>query len=207
MINNAQLNIRDLSLQRGDRLLLEKLDISVSSGEAIEIRGPNGSGKTTLLRAIAGLHSPKSGTINISGGVDLEHSEYIGLLSHLDAIKPNETIEHQLHFWCELFCVSKVKLTTVVQKLKIKHLLGLLGGSLSAGQKRRVAIARIMLSERPIWLLDEPAAPLDDDGRKILGSILQEHLNNGGIIIAAVHDALPIKHSRVLQIDDIGGSK
>lgn len=205
MINNASLKIENLTLQRGDRLLLRDFSLSVRAGEVIELRGANGSGKTTLLRAIAGLHSPESGKIifaNENEG-EFENSDYIALLSHQDAIKPNESIIRQLEFWAEIFGAPKDKIDETAQKLTIKRLLLLMGGALSAGQKRRVAIARIMLSSRPIWLLDEPAAPLDSDGRKLLGEILQEHIDNSGIIIAAVHDDLPIKNARLVQIDGV----
>ena len=206
MINSVSLEIKNLSLQRGDRLLVRNLNLTAKAGEALELRGANGSGKTTILRAIAGLHKPKSGTIGFQGASEFENSDYIGILSHLDAIKPNEKIGRQLEFWAEIFCGSNAQISFIAEKLKIKHLLGLMGSSLSAGQKRRVAIARIILTQRPIWLLDEPAAPLDADGRNILGSILQQHLDGGGIIIAAVHDPLPLKNAKILQIDNLGGA-
>lgn len=200
MINNSSLRIENLSLQRGDRVLLRGFNLLAQAGEAIELRGANGSGKTTLLRAIAGLHEAKSGKIIFSGNDEFENSDYIGLLSHSDAVKANEMIGLQLDFWANIFGSNKGEIAEIAQKLKISRLLGLMGGSLSAGQKRRVAIARLLLSHRPIWLLDEPAAPLDIDGRDILGAVLNEHIALGGIIIAAVHDALPIKSVRKVQI-------
>ena len=203
VINNATLEIKNFTLQRGDRLLVRELSLALKSGDVLELRGANGSGKTTLLRAIAGLHQAISGSITFTGNDDFENKDYIGFMGHLDAIKPNETISQQLAFWAKFFGNNTAQISDIAEQLKISRILPLMGISLSAGQRRRVAIARIIIANRPIWLLDEPAAPLDNDGRKVLGEILNTHSKKGGVIIAAVHDALPCMGAKQLHLDDL----
>ena len=183
------LKIENLALQRGERLLVRNLSFELNAGDAIELRGANGTGKTTLLRAIAGLHTQKFGKIILSGNDDFENKDYLMFLGHSDAIKSNETIKHQLKFWADFFGATQDIIDKSVARLNIERILPLMGANLSAGQRRRVAIVRLLIAGRPLWLLDEPFAPLDNLGRKILGEILDEHRNSGGMIIAAVHDA------------------
>lgn len=183
------LKVENLALQRGERLLVRNLSFELNAGDAIELRGANGTGKTTLLRAIAGLHTQKFGEIILSGNDDFENKDYLMFLGHSDAIKSNETIKHQLKFWADFFGASQDIIDKSVARLNIERILPLMGANLSAGQRRRVAIVRLLIAGRPLWLLDEPFAPLDNLGRKILGEILDEHRNSGGMIIAAVHDA------------------
>lgn len=183
------LKIENLALQRGERLLVRNLSFELNAGDAIELRGANGTGKTTLLRAIAGLHTQKFGEIILSGNDDFENKDYLMFIGHSDAIKSNETIKHQLRFWADFFGANQDIIDKSVARLNIERILPLMGANLSAGQRRRVAIVRLLIAGRPLWLLDEPFAPLDNLGRKILGEILDEHRNSGGMIIAAVHDA------------------
>ena len=196
----ASLSLKDIALQRGDRLLIKGLSLNLEKGDAIELRGANGTGKTTLLRAIAGLHQQKFGQIVFSGLDDAANNEYVVLMGHLDAIKSNESVLAQLEFWADFFGTPKSEIKTHIKRLEIERLLPLMGGGLSAGQKRRVALVRALISKRPIWLLDEPFAPLDTKGRHILGKILDEHRENGGIIIAAVHDEPPCKPMQKLDL-------
>ncbi len=185
---NASLELENIALQRGDRLLVRNLSFVVNSGEAIELRGANGTGKTTLLRAIAGFHRPLLGAIKFTGNKDWANCDYLMYLGHNDAIKANESVAQQLNFWADFFGAPREKIADISARLNINRILPIQGGGLSAGQRRRVAIARIMLANRPLWLLDEPFAPLDKSGREVLGQILDEHRKKGGMIIAAVHD-------------------
>lgn len=185
---NAKLELKNIALQRGEKLLIKGLSFCIEQGGAIELRGANGIGKTTLLRAIAGLHSPKFGEIIFSGNQDFENSDYLMFLGHLDAIKANESVINQLEFWADFFGAPHENIYLAIRRLRIEHILPLMGANLSAGQKRRVALVRLMIANRPLWLLDEPFAPLDNLGRQILGEILDEHRAQGGMIIAAVHD-------------------
>ncbi len=175
------INVENLSLSRGERVLVRSLSFSLAAGQGLLLRGANGSGKTTLLRSLAGFITP------ISGAIKLDKNE-IQYLGHQDTIKPNENIRKQLAFWAKMYGASKNEIADIIDFMGIKHLLFLDGSNLSAGQKRRISLARLLLSKRKIWLLDEPAAPLDDKGRVLLGQIFDKHRQNGGIIIAAVHD-------------------
>lgn len=197
---SASLSLKDIALQRGERLLIRGLSLSLEKGDGVELRGANGTGKTTLLRCIAGLHQQKFGQVNLSGMDDAANNEYVVLMGHLDAIKSNESVLAQLEFWADFFGTARNEIMAHVKRLEIERLLPLMGGGLSAGQKRRVALVRALISKRPIWLLDEPFAPLDTKGREILGKILDEHRENGGIIIAAVHDNPPCKPMQKLDL-------
>lgn len=197
---SASLEINNLALQRGDRLLVRDLSFEIKSGEAIELRGANGTGKTTLLRAIAGFHNPIFGEIKFKGNEDWANCDFLMYLGHNDAIKANESVEQQLNFWADFFSSPRAKIAEISARLNINRILPIQGGGLSAGQRRRVAIARIMLANRPLWLMDEPFAPLDKNGREILGQILNEHRQNGGMIIAAVHDTPLGNEMRTLDL-------
>lgn len=175
------INVDNLSLARGERILVRSISFSLAAGQGLLLRGANGSGKTTLLRALSGFVSPLNGVIKL----DKNEIQYLG---HQDTIKPNENIGQQLEFWAKMYAATKSEIASIIDFMGIKHLLFLDGSNLSAGQKRRISLVRLLLSKRKIWLLDEPAAPLDEKGRKLLGQIFDKHRQNGGIIIAAVHD-------------------
>lgn len=199
---NTTITIENLSLQRGDRRLVDNLNLSLKSGDGLELRGPNGTGKTTFLRAIAGLHRPKSGKIIIDVGIDNEAYENLMFLGHSDGIKNNENVQTQLEFWADFFGAPKAKINDAIETLDIGYIANLAGGVLSAGQRRRVALARLLISGRPVWLLDEPAAPLDEKGRLKLGQLFDAHRDNGGIIILAAHDKPPGRDFEILKIDE-----
>jgi heme exporter protein A len=191
-----QVAVSDLSLVRGWRTLVNGLSFGVEAGGGLALRGPNGSGKTTLLRALAGLHTPRSGqiaiTINDGSTKEIEDaSSLIGFLGHLDAIKPGQPVREQLLFWASLAGDTRALPDSALQLVGLTRQADLPGGVLSAGQRRRLALARLVVSRRPIWLLDEPAAPLDADGRAMLGRLLDDHRARGGIVITAVHDTPP----------------
>ena len=199
---DCTLELKEIALKRGERLLISGLNLMLKSGDAVELRGVNGSGKSTLLRAITNMHKPLTGKIIFKGHGGRELSESLCFLGHLDAIKANQTIKAQLEFWCDLFGGDRAGIQKIVTRLNIPHLLPLMGASLSAGQKRRISLARILIANRPVWLLDEPFAPLDEKGRAQLGEIIDEHRANGGIIIAAVHDTPNCKPMQLLNLMD-----
>ncbi|MEN9874486.1 MAG: hypothetical protein RL186_1383 [Pseudomonadota bacterium] len=186
---DPQLSARTLCLQRGHRRLLTDFSIRIDGGEGLCLRGPNGSGKTTLLRALAGLHQPASG--KVQGHVDGEGVSRVSFLGHQDPIKAGAPLRDQLRFWQALSGQSAPDIEAIAERLGLTRQLDLAGGALSAGQRRRASLARLMLEARPIWLLDEPAAPLDGMGRALLGHILDQHRSQGGLFVAAVHDDLP----------------
>jgi heme exporter protein A len=191
---------QNLTLQRGHRLLIQDLNLTLNAGDAIAIRGANGSGKTTLLRALAGLHEPKAGTI--SGNDPDDGPRQISFLGHQDPIKAGERLRDQLLFWAALSGHAKVaNIETIANAVGLTRQLGLQGGVLSAGQRRRACLARLLIEKRPIWLLDEPAAPLDTEGRVLLGQVLDQHRAKGGMFVAAVHDELPGAETQTIWLD------
>jgi heme exporter protein A len=178
-----------ITLQRGHRILVEDFDLALAGGDGIMLRGPNGSGKTTLLRALAGLHEPRAGTI--SGNSIEDGPPQVSFLGHLDPIKASQKLGDQLMFWAHVCGRDSKTIDFIVSQMGLSRQMGLQGGVLSAGQRRRASLARLLLEDRLIWLLDEPAAPLDADGRALLGEVLNAHRAKGGMFIAAVHDDLP----------------
>ena len=150
------------------------------------MRGPNGVGKTTLLRALAGLQLVESGTINCS----LEDICYSG---HADGVKPTLTVQENLEFWANIF--GSPSISEVAEKFMINDLLNTKVGNLSAGQKRRVGLARLGLTGRQVWLLDEPTVSLDETSVKIFGNIIKDHLSEDGCALIATHIDLGLENS------------
>jgi heme exporter protein A len=193
----VRLTIENLAVARGGRRLFEALSFAVEAGEAIALTGPNGSGKTSLLRAVAGLIRPEAGHIGFSDGdkpLDPEdaRSGRLHLMGHNDALKPTRSAREELDFQARWTGAATPSIEAAIEALELKSLLALETRKLSAGQRRRLALARLLASPRPLWLLDEPLAPLDTRWRDRLGRLMTAHLKGGGLVIAAVHDPLPI---------------
>jgi heme exporter protein A len=196
-----RLVVTQLRLQRGFRRLVDGLDLCVEPGDAIAIQGQNGSGKTTLLRALGGLHRPAAGSIVIEHGLASEEAlAERSFMGHQDPIKSGERLIDQLRFWADMVGAKRDRVDEVLNQVGLTYQSGLPGGVLSAGQRRRASLARLLLEARPIWLLDEPAAPLDQEGRTLLGALLDNHRRAGGIVIAAVHDPLPGQKTEILWL-------
>ena len=190
------LRITDLALSRGDRLLVDGLSLSLSEGQAVSLTGGNGTGKSTLLRTIAGFVRPEAGRIDfMSKGtvVDVDEARRGGLhlTGHLEGLKPTRTARQEMDFQTRFLGGSPDGMAGAIEQLQLEPLLDLETRRLSAGQKRRVSMARLISAPRPLWLLDEPLAPLDSVWRQRMGTLMQAHLAGGGMIIAAVHDPLP----------------
>jgi heme exporter protein A len=187
-----EVSIQSLALSRGGRQLFSRLILNLASGEAVALVGRNGAGKTSLLRAIAGLIVPDEGTIAFGDTDPAEAREHIHLLGHLDGLKSSRTARDELGFWTGFAGGAPAAVAAAAARLDLTPLLDLEVRRLSAGQRRRLALARLLAAPRPLWLLDEPLSPLDAEWRGRFGEIMGEHLATGGMILAAVHDPLPL---------------
>lgn len=188
-----RLVIENLALRRGGRLLFSGLGLDLPAGHAAALVGRNGAGKTSLLRAIAGLVAAEAGTIEF-GALEPEaaRAEHIHLAGHQDGQKPARTAWEELSFWARWNGASEAAAREAAAQLDLTRLLELEVRRLSAGQRRRLSLARLLAAPRSLWLLDEPLSPLDADWRVRFGEIMEQHLAGGGLIVAAVHDPLPI---------------
>lgn len=193
---------RDLAVSRGGRPILSGLSFDAKPATLTAVIGPNGAGKSTLLRVLAGLLRPEAGTLRFEGrGEEEAISHYLG---HADALKPALSLRETLSFWAALYRPDKLAAASdaaqAATDVGLGHALDLPVGVLSAGQRRRAGLARLVLIPRPLWLLDEPAAALDRDGEALLGRLLEAQLGAGGIVIAATHGDLPIAPDAVLDL-------
>ncbi|MCH9808174.1 MAG: heme ABC exporter ATP-binding protein CcmA [Alphaproteobacteria bacterium] len=197
----------NLVVRRGSRIVIDELSFSADAGEALLLTGPNGSGKTTLLRAIAGFLTPEEGRVMLEGGAKDaspgEQSHYVG---HANGIKSSLTAGENLRFWCDYLgagTAREEKRERIDEALERLHLLALEdipAGYLSAGQKRRLGLARLLVSARPLWLLDEPSVSLDTASVGLLAGMVKEHVASGGIAIAATHLPLGLENASELRL-------
>lgn len=198
------IRIKDLSLVRGERRLFSGLNLEVSAGQAVALTGRNGAGKTSLLRAVAGLLRPSQGVVEFGGEAgpleaEVARSDALHLVGHHDGLKSTRSAWEELLFQTRWTGGTEASARAAASKLDLDRLLDLEIRRLSAGQRRRVALARLLASPRSLWLLDEPMAPLDAGHREGFGALMAEHLEAGGMVLAAVHDPLPVP-CRVVEI-------
>jgi heme exporter protein A len=184
----------DVTCVRGGREVFAALDFAVDAGEALAVTGRNGAGKSSLLRMIAGLLVPAGGAIRLEGGeMDQTVPEQCHFLGHKDGLKPSLSVKENLAFWRDfLGGEAGLDLEASLDSLQIAHLADLPASYLSAGQRRRLALARLVATKRPVWLLDEPTSALDAEAQLLLTGLMTRHLENGGLIVAATHDVLGI---------------
>jgi heme exporter protein A len=182
-----------LGCVRGGREVFEGVNFAVAGGEALAVTGRNGAGKTTLLRLVAGLLEVAAGRLELEGGApDASLAEQAHYLGHRDALKPALTVLENLQFWYAFLGGRNAPIASALETVGLGGLAGLPAGYLSAGQRRRLALARLIAAPRPIWLLDEPTAALDVAGQERLGELMRAHLAGGGLIMAATHGPLGI---------------
>ena len=193
----AKLSATDLTLFRGERCLFSDLDFALNPGELLLLEGQNGCGKTSLMRAIAGLLEFETGDVYWDGKSVREyrqafHSEMIWM-AHRTGLKLDLTLVENLNFERRLRASSEADFESVLERLGIQRLKRLPVRSLSAGQQRRVALARMLLSKAKLWFMDEPVTNLDRDGRKLVVQLVNEHLERGGLCVMAAHQDIEIQ--------------
>ena len=172
------LSATGLGMIRGERVLFRDVSLAVRTGEALVLRGANGTGKTTLLRILAGLTRPEAG--NVARG---ETHHWVG---HREGLKPQETPREHLKLWAQAWGAGAAT-DSVLTRMGLSRPADVAGRYLSAGQRRRTALARLLLEHRPVWLLDEPYTALDAEGRALVDTLIAEHRTKGGAVIAAIH--------------------
>jgi heme exporter protein A len=195
------LSAENIAVFRGERLVFRDLSLTVPEGGAMVLAGANGSGKSTLLRLLAGLVRPVAGRVLWSGRdalADLaEHAARVAYVGHLDAVKPGLTAAENLMFAA---AVSRRPVAAALDAVGLGALADLPARMLSAGQKRRLALSRLLLSRAPAWLLDEPTLGLDTAAIERFGALLAAHRAAGGIVVAATHVPLPLQGASELRL-------
>ncbi len=201
--NNTGLEIVNLGLQRGDTAILSGFNLSVTPGDMVWIKGSNGIGKTSFLKCCAGLLRAQEGNILWNGDnilkSSLGHAAYLG---HLDAHKPDLTALENLQFWQTIYDSTK-DINSCLKQVGLWKQKDQKAKTLSAGQSRRLSLARLLLSNAPLWILDEPAAVMDEKGKNLIQGLLNNHINANGCVLLASHGA-PVRvgnHTRLLSFD------
>ncbi|NNU81006.1 heme ABC exporter ATP-binding protein CcmA [Halovulum dunhuangense] len=185
------LDARDLECRRGASSLFEPVSFTLAPGHALLLQGPNGAGKTTLLRAMAGLGQLFAGSITLNGTPLHQVEGALAYTGHLDAIKPALSVAENIGFWAALSGIGEI--APALAAFGLTGLAERPAGRLSAGQKRRLGLARLAVSAAPVWLLDEPTVSLDAENTAALGALVTRHLDAGGIAIIATHLPVPVK--------------
>lgn len=198
----TRLDVIDLSLARGPRTLFRSLSFTVEAGEAVVLMGDNGAGKTSLLRTVAGFLKPAEGRVRFrDADGELDPVEAIRgethLIGHLDGLAGSRSARTELCFAADWTGGSRAKALNAAETVGLSRILDLEVRKLSAGQRRRLALIRLVAAPRAIWLLDEPMTALDAASRAWTAGIMAAHLQGGGLIVAAAHDTLPIRASVV----------
>jgi len=194
-----RLVVSELGCERGGRLLFSGLSFSIAEGQTAILIGPNGAGKTSLLSIIAGLLRPQSGTVcmKVDGVEEPQIAELTHLVGHRDGLKAQLLVEENLVFSQQLLGPPASTPRDALAALGLAHVSRTPTAYLSAGQRKRVALARLILSRRPLWLLDEPMAALDENSRGLLAGLMRGHLESGGMIVAATHGPLGISGDEI----------
>ena len=207
-----RLTAENIAAKRGEDLLFADISFVLASGEALVLTGRNGTGKSTLLRVLAGLLRPEKGNISWfsqdaeAGARACEACHYLG---HRNAMKAELTVAENLSFWKSFFSDflggTGSSVSDAAEAVGLQEIIHLPFGYLSAGQQRRMAFAKLLVSHRPVWLLDEPTAALDSGAEVIITGLIGNHLAHGGIVIAATHQPLGLTNARELRMTGFAG--
>ncbi|NGO49892.1 heme ABC exporter ATP-binding protein CcmA [Allomesorhizobium camelthorni] len=193
----------NLSGERGGEQVFSGVGFALEGGESLVVTGPNGAGKSTLLRIMAGLLPPSSGAVRIEGGGEIfptvaAASHYLG---HENAMKTALTVAENLGFWREFLGEPHLECSEALEIVGLGDIGHLPFGYLSTGQRRRASIARLLVSYRPVWLLDEPTAGLDQASEHQFAALMKAHLDDGGIVVAATHQPLGLEGAQTLAME------
>jgi heme exporter protein A len=194
-----RLIVSGLHCERGGRILFSELSFTLEAGNAVMLTGPNGAGKTSLLLILAGLLEAEAGEVGLEGEAGEEPSlpEDAHLVGHRDGVKSQLLVAENLAFWQSLLGGEGLSPREALLSLDLAHVLDVPCAYLSAGQRRRVALARLLVSRRPLWLLDEPTAALDAASRARLAELMGAHLAEGGLIVAATHEPIGVPAAEI----------
>src|SRR6266540_1947837 len=191
---------------RGEHEVFQNLDLELGAGEALLVTGPNGAGKSSLLRVLAGLLRLTAGTLQLeAGNPELTIGEQAHYVGHFDPLKPSLTVAEHMQFWTDYLGGRGIAAAAALETVGLIELAGLPAGYLSAGQKRRLSVARLLAIKRPIWLLDEPISTIDASGQGDFTILMRNHLADGGLIAVATHAPLGLGGARALRLGPAGG--
>ncbi len=197
----ARLLATELACLRGDRSVFTGLSFAVGAGQALMVNGPNGAGKSSLLRLIAGLVRIEAGQLVLEGGnPEATPGEQAHYLGHQDALKPSLSVIENLDFWVRYLGGGMTGTGAALDTVGLSRILNLPAAYLSAGQRRRLSIARLIAVARPVWLLDEPTSALDATAQAMLAGLMRQHLANGGMILAATHGPIGLDGAKELRL-------
>lgn len=195
-----RLTAQNLAVRRSGRRIFSSLSFALGPGEALMVTGRNGAGKSTLLAVLAGRLKPEAGTLAVADVGEASLAECLHVVGHRDGLKSPLTAEENLVFARDLLGAPAASPRAALEELGLGHALKLPVAYLSAGQRRRVALARLLVCRRPLWLLDEPTAALDVASQAVLAGMMARHRAEGGLVIAATHQALGLEDARELRI-------
>lgn len=196
-----RLEARALACRRAGRLVFAGVDFTLASGGALSVEGRNGAGKSSLLAMLCERLQPANGRLSLEGAGEEPLSGFVNFVGHREGLKSTLTAGENLAFAAAMLGQMRLSLRESLARLDVEHLEDVPVARLSAGQKRRVALARLALSARPLWVLDEPMTALDADSRDLLRGLMNEHLGQGGMIVAATHAPLELRNTVSLHIE------
>lgn len=194
--------VRDVAISRGGRRIVERISLSLRAGDALILRGPNGAGKTTLLRALAGLLPIDAGTVAATDG-DGQPCEAPALSIYcgpLNAVKSAMTVRENLQFWSALYSAPRPRLEEALDAFSLRKYADRPAGALSTGLARRLGLSRLVIADRPLWLVDEPTASLDASSITAFVALAERRRRTGGVVIAATHDAMTLESAQSMEL-------